>query len=231
MNFKNWMLKEDNPLTLAKKEYPAYKSDPELLKTLPADNVWFHGSGAAFDNFKIAGMKRRTSNQWNNFLGIHFTSDSNVAYNIATYDHKSLDPKKGFIYEVDLDVKNPIDLGAERDMNAQVLQLAYKNGIVTDKDIKAVVGKNTYIDAGGSWSDRQVPPADLVFKSGWVSASAILNNLGPKRNTVAKFYKKYLKSLGYDGIIYQAAYAGENYSKCVIVFDENQIKILKRTEH
>jgi len=227
MNFKLWL--EDNPYTKERKTWPSYQSNPELMASLPDDKLWFHGSENEFDQFKIAGIKRR-SNHWNNFLGIHFTSDPNIAYNISTYDSRTTDPKKGFVYEVELDVTNPLDIGREFNMDVEALKLAYEEGIVTDSDISKTIRKPNYISDGGSWSDKEWKPKDLIEKVGVLRSRHILNNLGNKRAPVARFYKKYLQNLGYDSIIYQSDYRGEGHAPCIVVFDENKVRIHQKKD-
>ena len=229
MNFKLWL--EDNPYTKERKTWPSYTSDPERLASLPDDKLWFHGSPNKFDQFKIAGMKRRVSH-WNNFLGTHFTADPQVAYDIATYDADSKDPAKGYTYDVELDVNNPLDVGKESNMDVEALKLAYDQGLVTEKDIKSVMAKGKYIEHGGSWSDKQMT-IDQFFKdhsSIGRRSRAIINNLGPKRAAIAKNYKKNLQSKGHDGIVYKSDYRGEGHAPCIVVFDPSKIKINKAQE-
>lgn len=228
MNFKKWLINEDNPLTIAKKDWPSIKLNPDKLAELPPENVWFHGSGEDFEHFKIAGIKRRVSH-WNNLLGIHFTADPIVASNVAAHAIKDKPASsKKYVYEVDLNVKNPINFASEKDMDVQALQLAYKDGVINKSDLVKTISKPKYIEEGGSWSDRQGDIEDLVFKWADLKADPILNSLGNKRPAVAKHFKNHLKSLGYDGIIYKSSYSSENYATCVIVFEESQITILAK---
>jgi hypothetical protein len=222
MNFRLWL--EDNPYTKQRKTWPINTTSPERLAALPDDKLWFHGSLHKFDQFKIAGIKRRVSH-WNNFLGIHFASDPALANNIATYYR----PSKGYTYDVELDVTNPIDVGRERNMDVEALKLAYDQGLVTEKDIKNVMNKNAYIKDGGSWGDRDMSMEEF-FKYIELKAAIVLNNLGAKRSVVAKNYKKHLKSKGYDSIIYKPVYSGEGFEPCIIVFDPEKIRINKVKE-
>jgi len=227
--FREWMFSEDNPYTLARMGWPSYTSNPDLMAKLPPVSHWFHGSSESFDKFKMAGVKRRVSH-WNNFLGTHFSSDPSLAHKIASLPVYSGRPGGGFTYDVELDINNPLDVGQERDMDVQALQMAYRDGVVTDKDITAVLNKRSYVGDGGSWSDRQDSPKELIEKYASLKAEPILNNLGAKRRSVALHYKKQVEAMGHDGIIYKSSYPGEGYALCAIAFKPEQIKIVKRAE-
>lgn len=215
---------EDNPYTRERMGWPSYKDDPAKMASLPPVSHWFHGSGESFDTFKVAGVKRRVSH-WNNFLGTHFSSDPALARKIA-----SGAPGGGWTYDVELDIKNPLDVGNERDMDAMALQGAYRDGVLTDKDIMAVIRKPSYVGDGGSWSDKDASPKDLVEKWGFLRAEPILNNLGPKRRPVALHYRKQVESQGHDGIIYRSSYPSEHNALCAIAFRPEQIRIVRRAE-
>lgn len=189
-------------------ESPVGKAFPE--KVLPED-VWYHGTQAQFDEFKIRGVKRQTSD-WNTQLGIHFADEPYVANEFASgrYSGKK---EGGSIIPVKLKIENPKVFKTETDLSDDAVNFAWNNKLITADDIRNIKGLSR---ENAEWL---IKDGKLFYGEG----GTILKGLGKKRPLVAKKYREHLESTGFDGIVYGNNVEGIA-SKAAIAFRPDQIE-------
>lgn len=189
----------------------------EFFRTASLPQEWYHGSGAAFDQFDLSKNKtvqdEDDAKHWNSHLGAHFTSDHRVAQEFAQRQGG------GHVYHAQLNLQNPKHYESEHDLDREATLWAHHNG----HDMGPSVSKPAYRE--------NIEPDEWQFFPKYDDHGA------PRPNTreIAHGFRDHLKAQGHDGITYgnefegahNGFHAGERHLSA-IAFHPDQITVTQR---
>lgn len=178
---------------------------------------WFHGSGAAFDQFDLSKNKtvqdEDDAKHWNSHLGAHFTSDHRVAQEFAQRQGG------GHVYHAQLHLQNPKHYDSEHDLDKEAVLWAHANG----HDMGPSVSKPAY--------RANIEPDEWQFHVKYDDHGEVR----PEARAIAHGFRDHLKAQGHDGITYGNEFEGANNGfhagerhLSAIAFHPDQIAITQR---
>jgi hypothetical protein len=179
---------------------------------------------------------------WNTDLGVHFTSDPEVAHVFSGHGHHPLSR----ISHSQLHMANPKHYDSEFDMSRDAITWAHENGHhYLDDKARSQDKWEDHLDSGGHYAeipdhehmqyvdnhtDEQGRRAldDIDRRpEGKEDASGphldLYMTLHPEREHIVEGFKEHLRSQGHDGVTYGNEYEPPKGHRCAIPFDDHQI--------
>lgn len=193
-------------------EWAQQMPDRTDLRRLPKD-VWYHGTTADFDEFRVGGIKRGTSD-WNSQLGIHFAQEPETAKVFAEGQYSGA-KTGGRVVQARLHIANPKVYEVESNLADDAVRVALQRGVVTPEELMRY--------GPIAQAVREGLPLDRAIE---FEGSGFLRQAGRKRPAIARVFRQSLAEQGHDGIVYGNVIEGTFGERTAIAFDPSQIEIV-----